>query len=438
MKNNIEYFKTLTKEQILKKIKTDEGNSFVSINEAFNEQSPIIGVKDIHVQQGVISSSGSKILSEYTGNYESTVTKLLKAAGFAIVGSLNMDEFAMGFDNSNSYYGTVKNAHNEDYVAGGSSGGSAYAVAKGLIPVATGTDTGGSIRQPAAFNKIYGLKPTYGLVSRYGTIAFASSLDTIGVLSNTIEDNATVLEILAQNDLNDQTNYVPENYEAKSLINSDKKLKIGYVKEWLNYVKDDQVGQEIQKQIELFKNNGYEVEEVSIPTVKYAFELYMILAYSEASSNLSRYDGMRFGINNETNDFATYRRNFGNEVKKRLVIGGYMTSSAHSKEYFKKAQQIRSKMIEEIQKVFKTYDILLGPVTFGEGIKVGEHVDDKVGYLYDFFLIPANMTGIPSMSVPIADLTNGMGISIQVLANKYEEKKIYNIAKKIESWRNNE
>ncbi len=437
--NNLEYFKTLKVEDVIKNIKNDSGNAFISLNENLTgTDKKIIGIKDIHNNKGSLTTAASNILSEGEDVYDSTVAKLLKENDFSIVGNLNLDEFAMGGENENSYFGGVDSALNSDYYAGGSSGGSAYAVSKGLIPVATGTDTGGSIRQPAALNGVYGLKPTYGLISRYGTVAFASSFDTVGVISNTIEDNIEVLKVLAKNDENDQTNYVPENFDPGSLINKDEKFKIAYIKEWIDLLEDETVKNEVLLKIQQFKEAGYEVNEVSIPTLKYSLELYIILAYSEASSNLSRYDGIRFGKLNDTNVFDKHRKLLGDEVKKRLVIGAYMTSSNHSKEFYQKAQQIRAKMIKQFNEVFKDNDIVIGPTTPNEGINKYDKLDSKYEYLYDFFLIPANLTGVPSMSVPIKKLDNNMSISLQVLADKYDEAKIYNIAKVIENWRNNE
>ncbi len=437
--NNLEYFKTLNIEDVIKNIKNDSGNSFISVNENLSgTNKKVIGIKDIHNDKGSLTTVASNILSEGEDVYDSTVSKLLKENDFSIVGHLNLDEFAMGGENENSYFGGVDSALNSDYYAGGSSGGSAYAVSKGLIPVATGTDTGGSIRQPAALNGIYGLKPTYGLISRYGTVAFASSFDTVGVISNTIEDNIEVLKVLAKNDDKDQTNFVPEGFNKTLKLSSDEKYKVAYIKEWIDLLDDETVRNEVLLKIQQFKDAGYEVNEVSIPTLKYSLELYIILAYSEASSNLSRYDGIRFGKVNDTNVFDKHRRLFGDEVKKRLVIGAYMTSSSHSKEFYQKAQQIRAKMISQFNEVFKNNDIIIGPATPNEGLNKYEKIDPKFEYLYDFFLIPANLVGIPSMSVPVKKLDNNMSISVQVLANKYDEAKIYNVAKLIENWINNE
>lgn len=437
MNRTFKDFSQMDTKDIIEKIKNDHGNAFTKINTEITSNK-VIGIKDIHNNLGEICSAGSKILNNYQSMYESTVTRLLKKADYSIVGSLNMDEFAMGFNNENSYFGKVENALNNEYSSGGSSGGSAYAVSRGLIPVATGTDTGGSIRQPAAFNGVYGFKPTYGLISRYGTVSFASSFDTIGLLSNSLTDNKEVLKILAQNDEYDQTNYVPDDYtlECSKDIST---FKIAYIKEWQEVIAGTKVGKMITDLINDLKNQGYEVEEVSIPTVKYSFELYMILAYSEASSNLSRYDGMRFGLKATDNDFGKYRKNFGNEVKKRLVIGGYMTSSANSNKYFKQAQLIRGKISQKMQEVLGTYDIILGPITADEGIKLAEKntsKNEKKGYLSDYFLIPANLTGIPSLSMPYLKLANNMSLSLQIISNKYSENKIYKFAEYLEQLKN--
>lgn len=433
-KKNLEYFKTLTSQEILKSIKEDKGNAFININNNEFENKNVIGIKDIHVQEFLPTTVGSKILQDYNSPYTSTVVELLQEAKYEIVGTLNLDEFAMGFSNDRSFFGPVDNALNKDYVPGGSSGGSAYAVAKGLIPVATGTDTGGSIRQPAAFNGIYGMKPTYGLISRYGTVPFASSFDTIGILSNTIEDNIKTLEVLAKNDKKDLTNYVPKDYSASNLLDSDEKLTVGYVKEWMDFIDDQKMIEAIKKQIQILKSKGYEVKEVSLPSSIYSFELYMVLAYSEASANLSRYDGIKYGMLNDTDKFSKYRANLGEEVKKRLVIGAYMTSKKHTGEYYEQASKIRRKITNEFLEAFKTCDVLIGPITLEEGIKRGEALDSKTGYLNDVFAISANLAGIPAMSVPVGEGKDNLKIGMQILANKYEENKIYNIAKKLEEW----
>ncbi len=438
-KFDIDYFKTLKSDEIFKRIKEDDSNAFLMVNDHLSfENSKVIGIKDIHTNGFGPTTVGSKVLENFISPYKSTIVKLLEDADFKITGTLNLDEFAMGFSNERSYFGGVKNALNSDYVPGGSSGGSAVAVAKGLIPIATGTDTGGSIRQPAAFNGIYGMKPTYGLISRYGTVAFASSFDTVGLLSQTIEDNAHTLEVLAQNDYQDLTNYVPENYSATDLIDSEEKMVIGYIKEWMDLVEDPKIVKAIQNKLELFKQKGYVVKEISIPTTIYSFELYLVLAYSEASANLSRYDGIKFGLKNDKAEFSKYRTNLGDEVKKRLVIGAYMTSKKYTGQFFENAMKLRTMMKKQFAAAFEQCDILLGPVTPLSGIKKDVELDSKTGYINDIFLIPANLTGIPAMSVPIQKTKHDLEIGMQVMANKYEENKIYNIAKKLESWGENE
>lgn len=423
-------FKNKSPEEIVKFAEENNNNSFISLDVSTDFSSDkVIAIKDIHVRREHITTAGSKILSSFSSPFDSKVVSLLKENGFHILGTTNMDEFAMGFSNNNSYFGGVPNAKNSEYVAGGSSGGSAYAVASGIVPVATGTDTGGSIRQPAAFNGIYGMKPTYGLISRYGTIAFASSFDTIGVLSSSLLDNAEVLEVLAQNDERDQTNFVPEKYSATSLLNADiKGTKIAYIKEWMDEISKCEVADRINAQIEILEEHGAVVEEISVPTVKYSFELYLILAYSEATANLSRYDGIKYGLNNSTNNFSNYRHNFGNEVRKRLLIGAYMTSSEHSGEHYLQAQKIRTKMKKQFDDVFTKYDLIIGPTTLDIALKDGEGLDSKRGYLYDMFLIPANLTGIPSMSVPMGTGKDNMPLGLQIAADKYNEKKIYQLA----------
>lgn len=432
---NYNEFKDKKAEQIIDNIKKNHNNSFITINEDINfKNQRVIAIKDIHVSQDNPTTAGSKILENFVAPYTSTVVKLLKENNIHIAGTLNMDEFAMGFANNTSYFGGVDNAIDSGYIAGGSSGGSAYAVAAGLVPVATGTDTGGSVRQPAAFNGIYGMKPTYGLISRYGTIAFASSFDTVGILSNTIDDNIETLEILAQNDECDQTNFVPENYSAQAVSKEAiKKEKICYPKEWIEAIENTEIKKQVEAKITYLKEQGLEVEEVSIPTLKHAFELYLILAYAEASANLSRYDGVKYGLNNNGNKFDQYRHNFGYEVRKRLLIGAYMTSEIHQKNYLDQAQKIRTKMKQQFESVFQKYDLIIGPTTIGEALKKGEDLDDKKGYLYDYFLIPANLTGIPSMSIPIKAKENKMPLGLQILAPKYCEKKIYGLAKFLES-----
>lgn len=434
-------FAKLSTKDVIENIKADSGNGFIKINEQIASTDKIIGLKDIHAWKDNGVTMGSKMLENYISSYDSEVVRLLKNDGYNIVGRLNLDEFAMGSTNLTSYYGGVDNAHDSNCVSGGSSGGSAYAVAKGLIPVATGTDTGGSVRQPAAFNGIYGMKPTYGLISRYGTLSFASSFDTVGILSNTIEDNIQTLQTLAQNDPKDQTNYVPENYEITSTLDqplAGKKAVI--ISEWMNDDYNEEIKTAMNQRIEALKSQGVEFTEVSFPLLSYSLDLYILLAYSEASSNLNRYDGVRFGTmatKEAENKYVDTRNSFGSEVKKRLIIGTHMISSKNSKKYYEKAQKIREHITEDFMQLFEDgIDFIVGPTTpnlaFGKDYKMGS----KEASLTDKFAIPANLVGIPAMNIPIGKSKDNRAIGMQILANKYDEKTIYQVAKNLEGMEN--
>ncbi len=435
-------FAKLSPETVVEAIKADTGNSFININEELKSTEKLISIKDIHSWQGHNVTMGSKMLENYIASYDSEVVRLLKADGYNIAGTNNLDEFAMGSTNKTSYFGAVDNAYNPQKVSGGSSGGSAYAVAKGLVPVATGTDTGGSVRQPAAFNGIYGMKPTYGLISRYGTLAFVSSFDTVGVLSNTIEDNMQTLKTLAKNDPKDQTNFVPEDFQVDNLINKDLKgMKAVIVKEWMEDDYSPEIKAAIAKQVEILKTKGVEIKEVSLPLLTYSLELYVLLAYSEVSSNLNRYDGIRFGAlaqEDKENYYADARNAFGTEVKKRLIIGTYMISSDNSKKYFDKAQMIRQEITNQIDKLFKeeNVDFIIGPTTPNLAFKKDAVLDAKESYLSDKFAIPANLAGIPAMNIPIGFSKNNLPIGMQIMADKYAENKIYQVAKHLEGAEN--
>ncbi len=427
-------FAKLTTQEVLENIKNDQGNSFITINEEITATDKLISLKDIHAWKGQKVTMGSKLLADYIPSYDSEVVRLLEADGYNLVGTNNLDEFAMGSTNKSSYFGPVDNAYNADKVAGGSSGGSAYAVAKGLVPVATGTDTGGSVRQPAAFNGIYGMKPTYGLISRYGTLSFASSFDTIGILSNTISDNMQTLKTLAQNDPKDQTNFVPEDYQVDNLIAKDLTgMKAAVVKEWMEDDYSDEIKKAIKDQLEMLKEMGVEIVEVSLPLLTYSLELYVLLAYSEVSSNLNRYDGIRFGAlasGTMENYYADARNAFGTEVKKRLIIGTYMISSDNSKKYFNKAQMIRQEISNQITDLFKkeNIDFLVGPTTPNLAFRKDAVMDAKESYLSDKFAIPANLAGIPAMNIPIGFSEKGLPIGMQIMADKYAENVIYQVA----------
>ncbi len=433
-------FAKLSKEDVLTNIKQDQGNAFININEDLQSTEKLIALKDIHAWENEKVTMGSKMLEDYVSSFDSEVVRLLKTDGYNIAGQLNLDEFAMGSTNKTSYFGSVDNAHEAKAISGGSSGGSAYAVAKGLIPVATGTDTGGSVRQPAAFNGVFGMKPTYGLISRYGTLSFASSFDTVGIISNTVADNATTLKTLAKNDPKDQTNFVPEGYECDSKINQELTgMKAAVIKEFMEDEYSPEIKQAINDRLEELKSKGVEIIEVSLPLLSYSFELYVILAYSEASSNLNRYDGLRFGAeakDDSKNHYADSRNSFGSEVKKRLIIGTHMISSKNSKKYYEKAQCIRTEISNQVIELFNKVDFIIAPTTPNLAFAKDYVVDSKEAYLSDKFAIPANLVGIPAMNIPIAKSKKGLPIGMQVMANKYDEKTIYQVASGLEGMKN--
>ncbi|MBL0701480.1 MAG: Asp-tRNA(Asn)/Glu-tRNA(Gln) amidotransferase subunit GatA, partial [Spiroplasma sp.] len=419
----------------------DSGNSFISVNDKLKgEGNKIIALKDNISQCETLIHSASKVLEGYKCIYDSTIVKKLEKAGYFIVGRTNMDEFAMGSTSRTSYFGAVDNAINTDMVPGGSSSGSAYAVAKGLVPVALGTDTGGSVRQPAAFNGIYGLKPTYGIVSRYGIIPFGSSFDVIGPLSRTVIDNATVLKDIAGNDHRDQTNFVPEGFDPTALIGKNiDGLKIGVIKEWQEVDYDPEIKAAIARQISLLKEKGIEVKEYSVPATKFSFELYLTLAYAEASSNLNRFDGIRYGYHKSGNDAFDYkstRQAFGTEVKKRLLIGAYMLDNEHSKRNFDHGQRVRKKMDNDFQAVFSEVDLIIGPTTPSLPFPQETSPDNKDAYLADIFAIPANLCGMPSLNVPIGFSKSKLPIGMSIMGNRYDEAKIYQLASFLEGGEN--
>ncbi len=435
--NNFESFAAKSYDEIINNIKNDKGNSFISVNEETQPTDNIIALKDIHSHSGFKTTFASELLKDYTSCYDSTVVRLLKENNFSIVGHTNLDEYAMGSSNRTSFFGPVDHPTVEGYVPGGSSGGSAYAVKKGVVPVATGTDTGGSIRQPASFSGIYGIKPTYGLISRYGTLSFSSSFDTVGVMSNTLEDNIKTLKVLAQNDEYDQTNFVPEGYDPASKLGQPiKGMKVGVFTKW---IEEEGVDPEVRKATldycEDLKKEGVEVVEVDIPLTTYSFELYVAIAYAEVSSNLNRYDGIRFGTKaseDATNIYASARETFGSEVKKRMIIGTYMINSENSISFYVHAQRIRQQITDQFFELFDQVDAIIAPVTPQVGIKMDQKTNVRDNYLSDKFAIPANLAGIPAISVPYATSNEGLPIGVQIFANKYDEATIYQIAKQME------
>ncbi len=391
--------------------------------------------KDIFCTLGVKTSCGSKMLDNFISPYNATVVEKFNAAGAVSLGKLNMDEFAMGSSNETSFYGTVKNPWATDCVPGGSSGGSAAAVAARLIPGATGTDTGGSIRQPAALCGITGLKPTYGRVSRYGMIAYASSLDQGGPMAQTAEDAALMLQAMAGFDPKDSTSVdcaVPD-YSA-DLNNSLAGLKIGLPKEFFDEALNSEMAATIETAINEYKKMGAEVIEVSMPNLKLAIPAYYVIAPAECSANLSRLDGVRYGYRckNPANLDDLYIRSrgeaFGTEVKRRILVGTYALSEGYYDAYYIKAQKIRRLISDDFKQALEQVDVIMGPVSPTSAFGIGEKTDDPIEmYLADIYTIAINLAGLPAMSVPAGFIDN-KPVGLQIIGNYFDEAKLLNVA----------
>jgi aspartyl-tRNA(Asn)/glutamyl-tRNA(Gln) amidotransferase subunit A len=391
--------------------------------------------KDIFCTLGVKTSCGSKMLDKFISPYNATVVEKFNAAGAVSLGKLNMDEFAMGSSNETSFYGAVKNPWATDCVPGGSSGGSAAAVAARLIPGATGTDTGGSIRQPAALCGITGLKPTYGRVSRYGMIAYASSLDQGGPMAQTAEDAALMLQAMAGFDPKDSTSVdctVP-NYSA-DLNNSLAGLKIGLPKEFFDEALNSEMATTIEAAVNEYKKMGAKIIEVSMPNLKLAIPAYYVIAPAECSANLSRLDGVRYGHRCENpvdlNDLYIRSRGeaFGTEVKRRILVGTYALSEGYYDAYYIKAQKIRRLISDDFNKALEQVDVIMGPVSPTPAFGIGEKTDDPIEmYLADIYTIAINLAGLPAMSIPAGFIDN-KPVGLQIIGNYFDEAKLLNAA----------
>lgn len=403
-----------------------------------------IAHKDIFCTKEIKTSCGSKMLDNFISPYDATVVKKLNAAGVVLLGKTNMDEFAMGSSNENSYYGPVKNPWDLERVPGGSSGGSAAAVAANLTPAATGTDTGGSIRQPCSLSGISGIKPTYGRVSRYGMIAFASSLDQGGALARTAEDLALLLNAMAGFDENDSTsvNQAVPDY-TDSLNNSIAGLKVGLPKEFFQSGLDNNIALVIQSAIKEYEKLGVTFHDIDLPNTNLSIPAYYVIAPAECSSNLARYDGVRYGYRceNAKNLEDLYKRSrseaFGNEVKRRIMIGTYALSAGYYDAYYLKAQKIRGLIRTDFTEAFKKVDVILGPTTPSTAFKIGEKVNDPVDmYLSDIYTIAVNLAGLPGLSIP-AGFVNGLPVGMQLIGNFFAEARLLNSAhqfQKITDW----
>ncbi len=428
-------------------------NSFITVDEekalaqaraadarlAAGEAGPLTGIpvaqKDIFCTDGVLTTCASRMLENFVAPYSATVVEKFDAAGAVMIGKTNMDEFAMGSSNETSYYGPVRNPWNTETVPGGSSGGSAAAVAARLVPAATGTDTGGSIRQPAALCGVTGLKPTYGRVSRWGMIAFASSLDQGGPIARSAEDAALLLNVMAGFDARDSTSIDREVPDYTATLDADLQgLKIGLPKEFFGEGLEAGVAAAVEAAIDEYRKLGAEVVEISLPNSALAVPAYYVVAPAECSSNLSRFDGVRFGHRCENPEDLEdlYKRSrgegFGDEVKRRIMIGTYALSAGYYDAYYLKAQKVRRLIRDEFLRAFEQVDVIMGPTTPAPAFRLGEKTDDPITmYLSDIYTIAVNLAGLPGISIP-AGFVDGLPVGLQIIGNHFEEARLLNVA----------
>ena len=425
----------------------DKINAFIYLNkegiEAASKQKkegPLCGVpiaiKDNICVKNEPTTCGSRILKDFRPPYDATVITKLKDAGAILFGKANMDEFAFGSSCETSCYGPTRNPWDTSRIPGGSSGGAAASVASGEVPMALGSDTGGSIRQPAALCGVVGMKPTYGAVSRYGLIAFASSLDQIGPITKNVTDCAGLLSIIAGYDEKDSTSVQRESVDyTKALINDVKGLKIGIPKEYFIKGIDTEVEKSVKKSIEILRMLGAETIDISLPHTEYAVSCYYIIGPAEASSNLARYDGVQYGLRGDESggmiDMYINTRNagFGNEAKRRILLGTYVLSSGYYDAYYLKAQKVRTKIKDDFLEAFKKCDCIVTPTSPTPAFKVGERINDPLSmYLSDIFTISANLAGIPGISIPCGFTSSGLPIGLQILGRHFDEETILRVA----------
>ncbi len=419
------------------KIKAKEIEEKINSGEITGEYAGIpIGIKDNICVKGTKTTCSSKILEDFVAPYSATVAEKLQKENIITLGKMNMDEFAMGSSTENSGIKITKNPWDLERVPGGSSGGSAAAVAANLVPWALGSDTGGSIRQPASLCGIVGLKPTYGLVSRYGLVAYASSLDQIGPLTKDVRDAAKLLTLIAGQDEKDSTSEDNGNINYENCLKNDVKgMKIGVPKEFFGEGIDEEVKSKLYEAIEIYKELGAEVEEFSLDIAKYALATYYIIADAEASSNLGRFDGIRYGHRTEeySNIDEIFKKSrsegFGDEVKRRIIFGPYVLSSGYYDAYYKKAQKVRTLVSNEFNKAFKKYDVILTPTSPTTAFKIGEKSGDPMQlYLADIDTVSVNVAGLPGISIPCGVDSKGLPIGMQLIGNKFQEETILNTA----------
>lgn len=424
----------LTKESALKK--AEELDKKIK---AGNKEGKLLGVpyvvKDNFLTLLDETTAASKMLEDFKAPLEATVIKKLEAEGAIYIGKSNLDAFAHGGSTENSFFGVTKNAFDNERVAGGSSGGSAVITALDVVPFALGSDTGGSIRQPASFNGVFGVKPTYGTVSRFGVVAMASSTDTIGCFSKTVEDSEIVMEIISGKDKKDMTT-LDDFFKIETEPPKNKKIAI--IKDFMTDAVDPEVLKITNDYIDRLKQAGHEVEEVSMPILKYALAIYYVLIPAEVSSNLARYDGIRYGFRAESNSLdelygKSRDQGFMPENKRRILIGSFVLSSGFFDAYYLKAQKARTLLKQAFDDVLGKYDALIGPVSPTPAFKIGENTDDPIKmYLADIMTVPASLVGLPAMSVPAGKTSSGLPVNVQLIGKAKDDAKLMALAKSVE------
>lgn len=426
---------TLNKEEALKQAKELENKEVDNILFGLP-----IALKDNIITKDLRTTCASHILDNFIPIYNATVVEKLKSKNMIIIGKTNMDEFAMGSSSRTSYFGAPRNPWNKEKISGGSSGGSATTIAARDVLFALGSDTGGSIRQPASYTGIVGMKPTYGRVSRYGLVAFASSLDQIGPMTKNVYENAVLLNAIVGKDDKDLTSAKKEDEDFTRFIGKDiKGLKIAVPNFFMSDIVNIEIINKVKATIKVLENNGAKVDYVDIKYIDKAMTLYQIIAMGEASSNLARFDGIRYGHSKENPEniedvyYGTRAEGFGEEVKRRIMVGSYLLSGENAKTYYNKALSIRDDMRKELTNIFKDYDLIIGPTTTTTAYNLDDPMDDpKKSFMDDVLVIPVNMAGLPGLNIPIGFDSNHMPIGMQIIANAFEEAKIYHLASFIE------
>ena len=399
-----------------------------------------IAVKDNIVTQGLLTTCASHMLDNFTPIYDATIVEKIKEKNMIVIGKTNMDEFAMGSSSRTSYFGAPKNPWNHEKISGGSSGGSATTIASRDVPLALGSDTGGSIRQPASYCGIVGMKPTYGRISRFGLVAFASSLDQIGPMTRNVYENALLLNAIVGKDEKDLTSADKKEEDFTRLIGQDiKGMKIAVPNYFMSDIVEDEIREKIKDTIKVLEDSGATVDYLDVKYLENAVTLYQIIAMGEASSNLARFDGIRYGHSKENPEniedlyYGTRQEGFGKEIKRRIMVGSYLLSGENAKIYYDKALSIRDDMKKELLKVFEKYDLIIGPTTTTTAYDLTDSMDDpRKSFMDDVLVIPVNMAGLPGLNVPVGFSKDNMPIGMHIIGNAWEEAKIYQLASFIE------